>query len=497
MKINKLIILIIIFISKSIFAVIPESIIFNDILVGETSEKIVTITNKGDLDLIVYHIYQTGRNDNQFSINGDTTFTLKNGYSKEIVVRFNPIQLGTKYSHLIIENNDPERDSTIIDLIGMIKPLVVNTMNDSTFIAGDSIIFQYNARSENSSDQLNYTLLNGHPDATIDNTGIFRWNNTIAGSFTFVVSIADNHGNIVNDTTDLVGLYWGDTSLDYQYINEEDASLVMDHTSDIIELTGNSLIIADVSNDSLVNAFDASYILRYFHGLIDEFPSENSGLYKKNLTSGKVEWNIANSPINSEKIRIPIYVKENPKNIYALELKINYNQSEIQINNIISTLPDDWQISSNKKDDHIIIVMAGITPLDESKIIVLDGLSNTSSGSIDATYLINSNSVSSMKTLSFNKTPIQFKLNQNYPNPFNSSTTISYVLEKDSQVKLEIFNLLGQNIRTLVNTKNSKGFHNVYWDGLNNNGKQLSTGNYIYKISSGSFIKSKKMTLIK
>jgi len=89
--------------------------------------------------------------------------------------------------------------------------------------------------------------------------------------------------------------------------------------------------------------------------------------------------------------------------------------------------------------------------------------------------------------------PQQISLNQNYPNPFNPTTLISYELPNDQRVTLEIFNVYGQLIQTLVNDQHmSAGTHSVQFDASN-----LASGVYIYRLSAGQFTQSARMTLIK
>ncbi len=93
--------------------------------------------------------------------------------------------------------------------------------------------------------------------------------------------------------------------------------------------------------------------------------------------------------------------------------------------------------------------------------------------------------------------PQEFALFQNYPNPFNPTTSIKYNLKEDGKVVLKVFNVLGQEVRTLVNTREKAGFRQVQWDGRSNTGKQVSSGVYVYRLTVGSFVKSKKMMLLK
>ena len=85
----------------------------------------------------------------------------------------------------------------------------------------------------------------------------------------------------------------------------------------------------------------------------------------------------------------------------------------------------------------------------------------------------------------------------NYPNPFNPSTQISFQLETSYFVKIEIHNLYGQKVRTLVNDRTPAGFHVVKFDGRDENGNTLSSGIYFYTIKAGPFRQSKKFTLLR
>ncbi len=92
--------------------------------------------------------------------------------------------------------------------------------------------------------------------------------------------------------------------------------------------------------------------------------------------------------------------------------------------------------------------------------------------------------------------PQNFSLQQNYPNPFNPTTTIHYSLSHDTDVELAIYNALGQQIRTLIDTKQSAGQQSVQWDGLNDAGKKVSSGVYVYQLRADELVETRKMMLM-
>lgn len=93
--------------------------------------------------------------------------------------------------------------------------------------------------------------------------------------------------------------------------------------------------------------------------------------------------------------------------------------------------------------------------------------------------------------------PERFALLANYPNPFNPVTSIRYELPITTRVILKVYNILGQEVRTLVRSVESAGFKEVQWDGRDASGQAVASGVYIYRIEAGQFVTSRKMLLIK
>ncbi|MBN1350143.1 Ig-like domain-containing protein [candidate division KSB1 bacterium] len=93
--------------------------------------------------------------------------------------------------------------------------------------------------------------------------------------------------------------------------------------------------------------------------------------------------------------------------------------------------------------------------------------------------------------------PTEFVLNQNYPNPFNPMTRLTYQLPVRADVRLVIYNIMGQTICELVNEQQPAGYYAVHWDGKDKNGMDAASGVYFYRIIAGNFTQTKRMVLLK
>lgn len=93
--------------------------------------------------------------------------------------------------------------------------------------------------------------------------------------------------------------------------------------------------------------------------------------------------------------------------------------------------------------------------------------------------------------------PLTFTLIGNNPNPFNPTTRIQYEIPFEDYVQLTIYDILGREVKTLISYSQTAGLHEVLWDGTDNLGRRVSSGVYVYKLESGSYVQTKKMLLLK
>jgi hypothetical protein len=93
--------------------------------------------------------------------------------------------------------------------------------------------------------------------------------------------------------------------------------------------------------------------------------------------------------------------------------------------------------------------------------------------------------------------PTEFSVSQNYPNPFNPETVIGYSLPTASEVEITVYNITGQRVTTLLSGHKSAGNHEVRWNGRDESGSPVASGVYLYRISAGDFVETRKMLLMK
>ncbi|MCL5028589.1 MAG: T9SS type A sorting domain-containing protein [Bacteroidetes bacterium] len=93
-----------------------------------------------------------------------------------------------------------------------------------------------------------------------------------------------------------------------------------------------------------------------------------------------------------------------------------------------------------------------------------------------------------------NNLPAKFSLSQNYPNPFNPTTTINYLLPQTSFVTIKVYDVLGNEVATLVNEEKKAGSYSVQLSAVS---KQLASGVYFYRMRAGDFVETRKLLLLK
>ena len=237
---------------------------------------------------------------------------------------------------------------------------------------------------------------------------------------------------------------------------------------------------ADVDEDGQILAMDAVYILQYIVGLITDFPVITTPV--ENVTVELTDTGLlftAPEEINGFNISLP--------EIDGVE----YLEPMILWDNVSSVVRDENGMSvaiatSTEKKGAMLEIPLNVTSA-ENVDIIMTAFSNNTQNQLKV--VVNSSLVNSEVK---DELPVKFELSQNYPNPFNPSTNIQFALPEAAQVRLEVYNTLGQKVATVVDGMRSAGYHSVSFDA-----SALSSGVYLYVITTPGHMETRKMMLIK
>jgi len=223
-------------------------------------------------------------------------------------------------------------------------------------------------------------------------------------------------------------------------------------------------------------------------------------------------------------ISLPIRVEDDVTGleIWSLEMTLSFNGNILRADSVIidGALMEGWTLFFNPSEDQITVTAAGTSPLSGEGPLLFIEFQIDSNANVGATspltldsFLFNEGVPSVtlidgwFRTLSGVEEgpgdimPYYFGLKQNYPNPFNSTTAISYQLSaisgQRSAVTLKVYNLLGQEVKTLVEKEQTPGYYSVRWDGRDSLGEEVTSGIYLCRLQAGCFVETKRMVLLK
>jgi hypothetical protein len=223
------------------------------------------------------------------------------------------------------------------------------------------------------------------------------------------------------------------------------------------------------STDGVTNSLWSTYALFTMaanNALVQPIPGSPTNSVIINTVSPKLFWYLPTAP--AANANYDVQIADNPN--FANPIIAVSNKTSLQVAGLSESKSYYWRVRSN------------------------DGTGNTSYYSGTGQFKIISSTTAVEKK---EEIPTQYALEQNYPNPFNPTTLINYSLPKNSFVVLKIYDMLGREIKTLVNNQMSAGKYSVDWKGEDNNGNKVTSGIYIYRISAGNFSAARKMVALK
>ena len=283
----------------------------------------------------------------------------------------------------------------------------------------------------------------------------------------------------------------GDVTND-QTISALDATFILRNSVYLapqFPLVNDDSLAADVTANGDITAFDASQILQYEVGLLDEFAC-GFAFKKAEPVLAEVDWSLVDTFEGNSTIEVEFSAPT--KGIYSTEMTIDLPEGVSFIG--LDDVPEGLQQIIHQRDNQVHISLFGVEGLDSGEFLVhVTTESQTNGGAkLVADFRVNENSSTELNEIGLISLPTTLLLSQNYPNPFNPTTQIAYQLPDAANVRLSVFNLLGQEVEVLVNERKEAGSYTASW-----NASYLSSGVYMYRLEVGSNVITKRMTLIK
>ncbi|MBT4497741.1 MAG: hypothetical protein HOC74_08470 [Gemmatimonadetes bacterium] len=258
-----------------------------------------------------------------------------------------------------------------------------------------------------------------------------------------------------------------------------------------------------------ITPFDASLILQKRVGLIALFPiqEDEADNHPQPETDNSVPKFLPDERLLSLQLNegyLSIWVDELAA-ILSGEIVVQGIEGQVQMGAELS----DFLFASRKTDDGLRIVFAGASPVSGSGELLriypgvgpdrvyAEGRASQGDAVSLTRATFNDGQIAAQALMSGYTAPAAFILHANMPNPFNPETTIRFELPRASVVKLEVFDVLGQRVRTLVAEALPAGMHQVVWDGRSERGAAVGNGLYLYRLEAGDFAQMRRMLLLK
>lgn len=296
----------------------------------------------------------------------------------------------------------------------------------------------------------------------------------------------------------------GDADLDFD-VDFDDVLLMAQHVGGAITLTGQAFTNADVDSDLDVDADDIALTVSYiFSGSWAPVPPPPIALPDMMAFADPID--------NDEQalIELPFNVKSSSTPIQSVEFIVVYDQNEIDYQAFKGAFEgNEYFVHANKVSEGIakFVFASADGQMDAFELGSLKFKKSNAvlNSTVTSLYKINGGSPQTGPSLSLDGItsteneviPSDYKLSQNYPNPFNPTTTIEFALPQADYVSIKIYDMLGREVATLINDQRSVGNYSVVWNGINDFGHKVSSGTYIYRITAGNFVQTKKMLLLK
>ena len=280
-------------------------------------------------------------------------------------------------------------------------------------------------------------------------------------------------------------------------VSAYDASLILQQTVGLIILpdprwSAFTLATADVTGNGSISALDASKILQYIVGIITRFPAEGDA---GKLVYAEKQVRVGEPDRSSDhRWVVPIEIDE-MDGVLAGEMELSFDGADVVEVRMVDLI-SEYLSAVNIEKDRIRLSFAGAQSRSGEGRIIEVVLEGSPVLSIDWVSL-NEGRIPVRVVQGELESPRTYSLSQNYPNPFNPETTITYDMAESGVVRLAVYALTGQHIRTLVDGECVAGRYSVLWDGSDGTGKAVGSGVYVCRMVVGDYSAVKKMLLVR
>jgi hypothetical protein len=491
-------------------AVNPASKDYGSVLVGSSASQIFEISNEGSGDLVVGEggVTLGGANADQFSIEegGDAAFTIGPFATREITVSFDPGATGSKSAVLQIVSNDPDEGSKTVALSG-----VGNDPAEGAPGAPINLTSSPNTWTNAASISLNWTnpepkisgaryKIGSDPTSPVDGTLVSGNEITaivksttaeLLGIQTWYVWLVDSLGNSSHVNSSTVTTQFDNVAP----ATTSNAKTTFYNTDAVIQLSpsdahsGLASTSYKINNGATQSGTEVTISTEGKNNTLEFWSTDVAGNEAAHTVVSGIKIDktkpsaLAGSPSTSggNVFDVPFSANDNLSGVSYVELWYRLNGSS-------------WLKSSGKFTTNPIAFTApfGAGTYD-FEIVAVDSAGNEEDrlGMAESSTLVTS-------IERRGETPTEFTLYQNYPNPFNPSTTIEFALPQPEKVRLLIYDVRGNLVRTLLDgVEKSMGYHQQAWDSRNDRGESVGSGAYFYRLEAGSYSKTTKMLLVK
>ncbi len=270
----------------------------------------------------------------------------------------------------------------------------------------------------------------------------------------------------------------------------------------ILPLGGRDSVRADVSEDANIQAFDAALIFRYAADLISCFPVDQECPKDRRAqpalaASEALSWTRVETDSQTVRLRVRL---ETEKDVYAVQLESWHEIDGVQLRDVRTEVPSDWQVVQRSESDNTALAFAGNSSLSSGPVATLVYSPPENEGAkeqLRAKGAVNAESSQPLEAVTVGTQPEQLTLEPNYPNPFVKSTNIEFALPRASEVQLNVHDVLGRRVVTLMEGRQNAGIHHLQWSAEDDSGARVSSGVYFLVLQAEGERLVRRMSIVR